>query len=86
MTVRSTVAGTTLVAMLMSAAGAQDTAAPTAHPPLVISDETIGVLRQHQVGSIILPQGTAPFPAVIVLHGCNGVTQNTFAWARRRRA
>jgi len=49
----------------------------------VISDDTIGVLRQHQSGSIILPQGQPPYPAVIVLHGCNGVSPNTLAWARR---
>lgn len=53
------------------------------HAPLVISDETIGILRQQQVGSIILPQGKPPFPAVVVLHGCNGVSQNTRVWARR---
>jgi len=41
------------------------------------------VLRQHQAGSIILPEGQPPYPAVIVLHGCNGVSPNTFAWARR---
>ncbi len=48
-----------------------------------INNDTIGELRQHQSGSILLPQGQPPFPAVIVLHGCNGVSQNTFAWARR---
>jgi dienelactone hydrolase len=62
---------------------AQDeTVSPKRAPP-VINDETIGILRQHQVGSIILPQGTPPFPAVVVLHGCNGVSQNTRVWARR---
>jgi dienelactone hydrolase len=53
------------------------------HAPLVINDETIGVLRQNQVGSLVVPQGTPPFPAVVVLHGCNGVSPNTRAWARR---
>jgi dienelactone hydrolase len=53
------------------------------HAPLVVSDETIGILRQHQVGALILPQGTPPFPAVVVLHGCNGVSPNTRVWARR---
>jgi hypothetical protein len=56
---------------------------PKARAPLVINDDTIGELRMRQVGSIILPQGTPPFPAVVVLHGCNGVSQNTRAWARR---
>src|SRR6185369_4339967 len=53
------------------------------HPPLVIGDETIGVIPKHQVGSIILPDGKPPFPAVIVLHGCNGVARETRIWARR---
>ena len=64
-------------------ATAQDAAAPLTTKPLVINDETIGVLRQHQVGSIILPRGKPPFPAVVVLHGCNGVSENTWGWARR---
>jgi dienelactone hydrolase len=58
-------------------------AARKPHAPLVINDDTIGVLRQHQIGSIILPNGKPPFAAVIVLHGCNGVSPNTGVWARR---
>lgn len=83
MIVRRTPVIAALVAMLVSGAAAQEDTAPKGPAPPVISDETIGILRQHQVGSIILPQGTPPFPAVIVLHGCNGVSQNTFVWARR---
>ena len=91
---RSVLAALTLVAMPASAAVAQD-AGPKAglapqpgagtrlHAPLVISDDTIGILRQQQVGSLILPQGKPPFPAVVVLHGCNGVSPNTRVWARR---
>src|SRR4051812_44597733 len=55
----------------------------SAKPPLTISDDTIGALGDHQVGSIILPQGAPPYPAVVVLHGCNGVSQATRAWTRR---
>lgn len=83
--------GLAVVAVLTCGAMAQDTdneAAPPAaaskvHTPLTINDDTIGVLRMHQMGSIILPEGKPPFPAVIVLHGCNGVSQNTRVWARR---
>jgi dienelactone hydrolase len=57
--------------------------AQQAPAPLVITDDAIGILRQHQVGSLIVPQGQPPFPAVIVLHGCNGVSANTRVWARR---
>lgn len=83
-----------LIAALVCGAMAQDAepdadtapranAARKPHAPLVINDDTIGMLRQHQVGSIILPDGKPPFAAVIVLHGCNGVSPNTRVWARR---
>ena len=83
MTSSLTLVSLTLIAMLTSIAVAQDAEGPKPHAPPVISDETIGILRQHQVGSIILPNGTPLYPAVVVLHGCNGVSQNTFVWARR---
>ena len=73
--VRKTPAVLGLIFLLPSSAAPQN--AP------VIANDTIGVLRQHQAGSIILPEGQPPYPAVIVLHGCNGVSPNTFAWARR---
>jgi dienelactone hydrolase len=83
MTAQSALACLALTFMMASAAMAQDpTGSQTTAPP-VITNETIGILRQHQVGSIILPEGKPPFPAVVVLHGCNGVSQNTFVWARR---
>jgi dienelactone hydrolase len=81
MTLKSSLVGMALITMLPSFAIAQNET-PSPRPP-VISNETIGILREHQVGSIILPSGTPPFPAVVVLHGCNGVSQNTFVWARR---
>ena len=83
MIARLSMAGTIISAILASSALAQDAESSQRQAPPVISDETIGILREHQVGSIILPQGTPPFPAVVVLHGCNGVSQNTFVWARR---
>lgn len=69
------------VFMLPASAIAQDGTA--ARKPLTITGDTIGVLRDHQVGSIILPQGNPPYPAVVVLHGCNGVSSSTRIWARR---
>lgn len=56
---------------------------PTPKPQLVINNDTIGLQRRGQAGALILPAGTPPFPAVVVLHGCNGVSQNTRVWARR---
>ena len=88
MTAKTALAAIALAALLATVAVAQEeadepvVARPTRAPPH-ISDETIGILRQHQVGSLILPQGKPPFPAVLVMHGCNGVSPNTRVWARR---
>ncbi len=68
-------------ALLLTAHGSS--AQQSSKPPLNVSDATIGELRAGQVGSIILPEGSPPFAAVVVLHGCNGVSQNTRVWARR---
>jgi dienelactone hydrolase len=81
MSIISRFAALALIILSVSAA-AQDQDVPARGAP-VINDETIGILRQQEAGSIILPQGTPPFAAVIVLHGCNGVSQNTRGWARR---
>jgi dienelactone hydrolase len=32
---------------------------------------------------LLAPQGGGPFPAVVVMHGCDGVNANTRAWAAR---
>src|SRR5258708_3798296 len=34
-------------------------------------------------GRLALPQGPGPFPAMIVLHGCNGLSQQVTDWAVR---
>lgn len=59
------------------------TGAAAQHAPLVINNDTVGELRMRQVGALILPSGPPSFPAVVVLHGCNGVSPNTQVWARR---
>jgi dienelactone hydrolase len=59
------------------------TSAAAQHAPLVINNETVGEPGMRQVGALILPNGQPPFPAVVVLHGCNGVSPNTRTWARR---
>jgi dienelactone hydrolase len=60
--------------------------APGQHPPLVVSDGTVSVVRSDQAGTLILPKGKPPFPAVILLHGCGGVTQHMNVWAQRLRS
>jgi dienelactone hydrolase len=53
------------------------------HAPLAVGDDTVSVVRGTQAGALFLPVGKPPFPAVILLHGCGGVTQNMDVWAQR---
>lgn len=41
--------------------------------------------RVQLVGYLARPQGSGPFPAVVVLHGCGGFHQDMLAWADRLR-
>jgi dienelactone hydrolase len=34
-------------------------------------------------GKLFKPQGNGPFPAVILMHGCNGVAQSYISWAEK---
>ena len=34
-------------------------------------------------GRIVKPEGDGPFPGVIILHGCSGVNDLDYSWARR---
>jgi len=34
-------------------------------------------------GSVTRPEGDGPFPGVIILHGCSGIRDNDYDWARR---
>lgn len=57
--------------------------AQTQWPALTLNGQTVGGLRSHKVGALILPKGPAPFAAVVILPGCNGVKHETRVWARR---
>lgn len=37
-------------------------------------------------GFVSRPEGTGPFPAIIIAHGCFGVEQNQFEWVQRLNA
>jgi dienelactone hydrolase len=51
---------------------------------LTLNDHTVGGPRSHKEGALWLPNGrAAPFAAVVVLSGCNGVKHTTRVWARR---
>ena len=67
MTVITALAGLVLIAFPAFAA-AQGTGVTRTDTPLVISDKTIGILRQHQVGLIILPKSKRPFRAVVAFY------------------
>lgn len=41
--------------------------------------------RVQLIGYIARPEGSGPFPAVVVLHGCGGFHQDMLAWADRLR-
>jgi dienelactone hydrolase len=77
------IAAFAVLSLLASAAAASAQDAAALQQPLVINDDTVGVLRARQAGSIILPQGKPPFAAVVVMHGCSGISPSTYAWARR---
>jgi len=55
------------------------------HAPLKLNDETVAVVRHAQAGILLLPDGEPPSPAVVLMHGCGGVTQNMQVWAKRLR-
>jgi len=40
-------------------------------------------LSTGATGALYKPDGPGPFPAVVVLHGCNGVSPHMQAWAQR---
>lgn len=52
-------------------------------PPLTIDRPAVGGLHSHKAGRLKLPKGEGPFPAVVVLSGCNGVNHSTRVWAHR---
>lgn len=37
-------------------------------------------------GTLVLPEGAGPFPAVVIVHGCNGIGPNAEMWARFLKA
>ena len=51
--------------------------------PLVFSEQTVGGPNSDQTGELYRPVGVGPFPAMVVLHGCDGVGPHYRDWARR---
>jgi dienelactone hydrolase len=71
---------TTMLAMLMSFA-------VQAYAGKFVEFES-GAGKANQtriIGYLARPQGSGPFPAVVVLHGCGGFHEDMLAWADRLR-
>jgi dienelactone hydrolase len=72
-----------LVALVVLAALAWPGSA-RAEQALTLNDVTVGPLGSARAGELVLPHAaTAPYPAVIVLHGCNGVSPHVRQLAKR---
>lgn len=55
-----------------------------AETPLSLNAGDVGALGSNKAGELALPRGVAPpYPAVIVLHGCNGVSRHAHEVAAR---
>jgi dienelactone hydrolase len=56
-----------------------------AEQPLSLNPSNVGALDSDKACKLVLPRATpAPYPAVIVLHGCNGVSRHVREFAIRR--
>lgn len=51
--------------------------------PLVVDGTTVGAPESHAVAELYRPEGKGTFPAIVVLHGCDGIGAHYRAWARR---
>src|SRR5690348_6955805 len=71
------------LAALLVAAGCTAT---TTGDPVTIPVQHIEFSREPSkplLATLELPAGAGPFPAVIVLHGCNGIGIGSRTWAQR---
>ncbi len=53
---------------------------------LAFDAATVGGPRSNGPAELFMPAGTGPFPAMVVLHGCDGVGPHYRDWARQLRA
>jgi dienelactone hydrolase len=51
--------------------------------PLTLDATSVGGPFSDKTGELFLPSGTGPFPAMVVLHGCDGVGPHYRNWAQR---
>jgi dienelactone hydrolase len=53
--------------------------------PLTYDAKSVGGPNSGAPMELWLPPGPGPFPAVVVMHGCNGINSNHRGWAGRLR-
>jgi dienelactone hydrolase len=51
--------------------------------PLLFDPSMVGGPASNAQAELSIPAGTGPFPAVVVLHGCDGVTRHARIWAQQ---
>jgi dienelactone hydrolase len=51
--------------------------------PLKYDEKSVGGPNSSAPLQLYLPAGSGPFPAVLVMHSCSGITDNTRTWAGR---
>ena len=51
--------------------------------PLAYDAQSVGGRNSSAPLQLWLPPGNGPFPAVVVMHSCSGITDNTRTWAGR---
>ena len=67
-----------IAALSLSATLAAGCAGPIASHRVPVMSPSAATLT----ADLYVPQGAAPFPALILLHGCNGIGPNVLAWAQ----
>src|SRR5207253_6723 len=59
---------------------------PAIAQPLTFDAGTVGGPASEARAELFAPAGAGPFPAVVVLHGCDGVGRHDRLWARQLAA
>ncbi|SHI96422.1 Dienelactone hydrolase [Roseomonas rosea] len=71
------------ILLAASPAASAQTPPQAAPQPLSVTPDRIGPPGSGAMAELHLPPGPGPFPAVVLLHGCSGITPNMARWAAR---
>jgi len=72
-----------LSCLLISFSAACTQMVPAPSGPLAFNSTTVGPPGSLAPAELYRPSGPGPFPAVILLHGCDGIGAHYRSWARR---